>query len=285
MNRTPYTYCVLRYVHDTAANEFLNIGVVLLAPTLRCADYKIEHSYRRLSETFVDFDGDQYRKVVRQLEVAIDRIKKTWDVPMTELVDTPQDAAALVKKVWPDQGGSYQCGPSLPGITRDFPAAVEDAFFRMVESRYHKVKSEHRSDDDLWRSVYQAPLRRVKAFDVLKPETIVTDSIKLTCSHTFKNGRTHIVQPLTLDYTREEAIGSKAAKWLGNATALSENKEVGTLYLLLGKPQIEDYEEAYNRAKHMLSRIPLDCELIEEQDADDFAQRLSAFMSEHKLIP
>ena len=31
-NRYSYTYCVLRYVHDTTSNEFVNVGVVLYAP-------------------------------------------------------------------------------------------------------------------------------------------------------------------------------------------------------------------------------------------------------------
>ena len=32
MNKQPYTYTILRYVHDTSTGEFANVGVVVSAP-------------------------------------------------------------------------------------------------------------------------------------------------------------------------------------------------------------------------------------------------------------
>ena len=240
---------------------------------------------RRLSSAFEGFDGDQHRKVIRQLEGAIESMRNGWVAPLEPLVTLPEDAGALMLSIWRDQGGSYQCGDPMPGLSRNIEQTLNDVFFRMVESRYHKIKTEHRSDDDLWNAVYKAPLRRARVTEALSPYTITTEAIKLTCNHTFKNGRIHIVQPVTLDYTREDAIGGKAAKWLGNATALKDNDEVGTIYLLLGKPQNEQYLIAYERAKQLSSKMPIDYEMIEEENAENFALELSAFMASHNLLP
>ncbi len=285
MSRISYTYCVLRYVHDYAANEFLNFGVVVYAPAIRFLEFKIEHTYQRLSNAFEGFDGDQHRKVIRQLEAAIERLRNSWAAPLEQLIALPEDAGSVMQSIWRDQGGSYQFGEPLPGRSRDINQTLQDVFFRMVESRYHKTKTEHRSDDDLWQSVYRAPLRQTRAAEALQPHTITTDAIKLTCNHTFKNGRIHIVQPLTLDYVREDAIGGKAAKWLGNATALKDNDEIGTIYLLLGRPQNDQYLAAYERAKHLLGKMPLDFQMVEEEEAETFARDLATFMMEHSLIP
>jgi hypothetical protein len=32
--RTPYSYAVLRYVHDIGTGEFINVGVVVSAPSV-----------------------------------------------------------------------------------------------------------------------------------------------------------------------------------------------------------------------------------------------------------
>jgi hypothetical protein len=38
MSKQPYTYTVLRYVHDTGTGEFANVGVVPASPDAGYAD-------------------------------------------------------------------------------------------------------------------------------------------------------------------------------------------------------------------------------------------------------
>ncbi|MCW3062221.1 MAG: hypothetical protein JWQ02_4042 [Capsulimonas sp.] len=284
MSRVAYTYCALRYVHDIATGESLNIGVVLLAPQLHYVGVIIDPTYRRLSEAFVEFDGDQHRKVVRRFHAAIKHLQKLWANPMGKMFDVPVDAQALMRQIWADQGLSYQYSAVLSGLARSPEIALQDAYDRMVVSKSQRAKVETRSDDDVWNSVYKGPLRQTRAASALKPITLKTNAIELKCEYTFKNERIHIVQPMTFDYAREESISAKAAKWLGNATALAGHEELGTMYLLLGKPQMQKHLAAYHRAKNMLDRIPIDHVLVEEEEAEKFAEDLSQFMREHGVI-
>jgi hypothetical protein len=128
---------VLRYVHDVAASESLNIGVVLVAPELRFVGCKIDTQYARLSAAFLNFDGEQYRRVMQRLESAVGRVVDA-DRPTWSLWDGRIYAHTLMSSNWADNGLSYQYGSLLSGITRDPAVALEDAYELMVGSRYRE---------------------------------------------------------------------------------------------------------------------------------------------------
>ena len=61
--KTPYTYTVLRYVHDFATAEFVNVGVVLHCPKLRYFDAKLRHTHGRFSDLFPDLDSRRVPRI------------------------------------------------------------------------------------------------------------------------------------------------------------------------------------------------------------------------------
>ena len=71
MNTIPYSYCVIRYLHDPATGEMLNIGVILCAPSSKFVVARVGYRYERLSEAFANFDGDHYRRTLRQFSVVL----------------------------------------------------------------------------------------------------------------------------------------------------------------------------------------------------------------------
>src|SRR5438128_9309633 len=111
MSAIPYTYSVIRYVHDPAVGESLNVGVVLYARTVPLVAARLDHHYERLSHAFAEFDGDHYRKTLRQFEGAIDRFKKNWSGARPVLLVLPSDVAGLGALIWPDVGLSFRLGP------------------------------------------------------------------------------------------------------------------------------------------------------------------------------
>ncbi len=55
--KIPYTFSVLRYVHDPVTTEFVNVGVALYAPDAKYLSAICTPYYARLSEIFGDVDG------------------------------------------------------------------------------------------------------------------------------------------------------------------------------------------------------------------------------------
>ena len=66
--------------------------------------------------------------------------------------------------------------------------------------------------------------------------------------------------------------------------ALEGSPELGRLYLLLGPPHLEMHRTAYVRAKNLLHRMPIPHELVEEDEAGDFAKQLADYMRQHGVL-
>lgn len=283
MSTIPYTYTVVKYVHDPAAGEVLNIGVILWAPTQPFLGAKLEFRYERLSNTFVGFEGEHYKRTLHQLEVELDLLQQQYTDNLFIRSDKPQDVKQLVALIWPDEDLSFRTGPMLAGISDDTEGALEEIFDRLVNSQYPRQRAEKRTDEEVW-TVYHRPLVHTKANKRLVPKVIATDEFSLKFDHSFKNEKWHVLEPVSMDYVKAESIQRKATTWLGNATALSGHPELGILYILLGKPRLEIHKKAYIKAKNLLHKMPIKHQLIEEEEAEDFAKNLAAYMKEHGVL-
>ena len=131
MTTTPYTYSVIRYRHDPAAGETLNIGVILCAPEAMFFDVCFEYHYERLSEPFANFDGEHYRQTLRRFTTVLDDLRDRLSPSVLfELVDPATDAAGVGRMIWPDRDLSFQLGPVLAGISDDPRGALDVLFHR-----------------------------------------------------------------------------------------------------------------------------------------------------------
>jgi hypothetical protein len=280
MSRIPYSYCAVKYVHDPAVGEVLNIGVLMCAPSEQFFAIKLEPRFERLSEAFAGFNGDLYRSLVRTLQVRVERLANSATNSLFALGDSFEHVLGLSNLAVPDKGLSLQFGSPLAGIAYDLNDEIEHLFERLVSSQYARKKRDHRSDEDVWQH-FSRPLARKRLTEVLTSKTFVTPDYELKFDHAFKNGRWHVLEPVTMDYSRVQRIQEKAARILGDAVILDGNSEIDTLYLLLGKPELETHKAAYVKAKNLLHKIPVKNEIIDEDEAEDFANELAAYMKEH----
>jgi hypothetical protein len=283
MNFIPYTYCIIRYVHDPVASEMLNIGVVMWAPTQPFLGIRMEHRFERLSQTFAGFDGEHYKRTLRQLESSFERLREEFTDSLFPVDNMTNSIAGMMNTVWPDEELSFRAGPVMAGVAHIPELELEEIFKRFVDKQYSRQKTEKRTDEEVW-SIYSKPLFRAQITRKLVPKTIETDEFSIKFDHSFKNERWHVLEPLSMDYKKVESIQNRATTWLGNATALKESPEMGTLYLLLGRPRESGHEKAYIKAKNLLHKMPIKHELIEESDAEDFAEDLYSYMKEHGII-
>lgn len=282
MKRYEYSYTIIRYTHDRSVGETLNIGVVLYDPVSRFFAYKIETHYKRLSDTFADFNSDQHRRVVNRLELQLQSFKN--DLTNTlDLYDLPTNVDFIMSKIWQDNGLSYHYDDVRFGLSIDLETEIDDLYYRFVASQASYPLIKNRSDEDVW-GVYRDKLKKNKADKIFTPVAIHTNDIDLNCDYTFRNGRLHILQPLNMDYVRSESIQDKAVKWLGNAVALQGYEDLGMMYLLLGKPQNPKHLPAYNKAKALLDKMPIKHEIVDEEEAEAFADQLSSFLREHGVL-
>ncbi len=72
-HKLTYQYSVARYLHDPSTGEALNIGIVLYCAAAVYLKARLNGRFKRLSDAFAGFNGDQYRSTINRIERAFDR--------------------------------------------------------------------------------------------------------------------------------------------------------------------------------------------------------------------
>jgi hypothetical protein len=280
-HRIPYSYCILRYVHDPAAGEALNVGVLAFAPTERWIDCRIEQRYSRLSATFRAFNGHHYRAATRRVLAGLEALQARLRDALPSVDDAPRTLDQLYRSLFPDPGLSLQRGETFSGLANDLSTAIADVFDRMVSSQHPEGPEVRRNDGQVW-AVFQEPLEKTGVLERLQPKRFSAPDFIIEFDYGWKNAEWHILQPLSMDYRQNESLQRAATLWLGNATALKDQEELGELVMLLGPPQSSAQRLAYSRAKDLLHKMPVAHRLIEEDEAADFANEVAAMIKEHE---
>ncbi len=66
--KTPYSFSVLKYIHDVVTGEFVNVGVVLYAPKERFLGAKCTSKYTYITKVFSKVNAPHLKQVVNFLE-------------------------------------------------------------------------------------------------------------------------------------------------------------------------------------------------------------------------
>src|SRR5258706_16421640 len=69
--RTPYSFSVLRYVHDAVTQEFVNIGVAVYSREARFLSAKCATHYSRITKMFAKIDGNRFRQLTCYIQEQI----------------------------------------------------------------------------------------------------------------------------------------------------------------------------------------------------------------------
>lgn len=280
MTRASYTYVVLRYAHDPASGEALNIGVLLYSPTVSYLDAIFEHTYSRLSAAFAGFDGKAYHRVTSEFGRGIERIREL----LTQrgfLEPEFVDATNIALRLWPDRGLSFRFGETLAGVTSDLPGTLRHLFDRFVASQFLRYEYKRRGDEDVWQAIERnfAP----RALEYLEPYDIKTRYGPQRFQRTFKNERLHVIEPLSLDYADAGSIIETATAWRGRLDVIRDNSDESNsaFHLIVGPPRPE-HQKFAERALQMIGDARLQPQIHREDiDAPTFAEQFSAFILTH----
>jgi hypothetical protein len=272
-----YTYTVLRYVHDIATGEFVNVGVVLYAPKVRYLQAEMRSTYGRLARVFPDLDGDAFKRAMSYVEGSVaSTAKRVSDFTCQEDVT----AFDLATRTLVTDDSSLQWSPVGSGRTRNPTQELERLFDRFV-LQYDRTKPNSRTDEEVWKSFSRALANR-QVLDKLKQKEIVSDVDRMTFRHAWKNSHWHCLEPVSFDLAEGERIHKKATRWAGQMLALAKAPERFKIYLLVGEPKRPDMQSHYHRALRILETIPVASEIVQESQADALAERMAGEIKGHE---
>jgi hypothetical protein len=270
--KVPYTYTVLRYIHDVLSGEFVNIGVVLYSPNAKFLDAKFSLHYGRLSRMFSDVNGEHFRNNVRFIQ---GRLEEEGDrlLHQLELERTAANVRELSARVLPIDDSSLQFSPEGYGVTESPQKTLEQLYVRFVEKYQEKVERQSRSDSDVWK-IFKKSLQEKSVVSHLKAHKIVGKDYEYEFKYCWKNELWHAQQPISFDLLDADDIVEKANSWVGRITSLSDSEEKFKLNVLLGNPQDTKYKTAFVKAQNILNKMPCDHVFIKEEAAEAFAEHL-----------
>ncbi len=277
--KTPYSFSVLRYVHDPVTQEFVNIGVAVFAPQVGFLRAICPGHYGRIKRMFTRIDGARFRDLARHLQSQIHSLE-------TRL---PSDAGApgkalesLLAGVLPPDDSSIQFSPAGVGLSRDPEKTLEELFQRYVERYNHEEESGRRTRDekDVWK-VFEAPLQRHRVLDKLVEKKITAPNYSYNFKNAWKNQVWHVYEPVSFDLAYPQSIVEKANNWVGRALSLHQSNEPFTMHVLLGEPRNADLKDAFVRAQNILNEMPVKKEFVREHEAEAFAEELEKEIAAH----
>lgn len=279
MNMQPYTYTVLRYVHDSGTGEFANVGVVLTSPAARYADAILRPTYGRLSKMFPGMDGDHFRRVIRHLQGRFDELAARLREEI-DLGQTPGSALELAHGVIAADDSAFQWSPMGSGLAADLAATLESIYQRMVERYDERPKSESRSDEVVWRT-FKKGFEERRVLSRLHPKIIAVADDEVAFSHAWQNHQWHCLETVSFDLMQPQSIKDKAHSWLGRMTSIRDAPEEFRVYYLVGEPQHEGSRKAFGQALNVLHKTPVPHDIVREHEVEGFAAEMSAKIAAH----
>ncbi|PHV34730.1 hypothetical protein CSQ94_04910 [Janthinobacterium sp. BJB312] len=279
--RYAYSYSILRYVHDVATSEFVNIGVALHSHDAGFFEVRCRPTHhRRISEFFPDLNTKAFRSLVRMVS---NRFKATGSVYANSLDIPPSndDLEALLRSVVPQDDSALAWSTIASGISADLDATLSKLFSRYVTKYDHAAPIHKRTDEDVWKNFSRAlENRHIAEYFTEKVIEGADDKVKFHSA--WKNGIWHCVEPMSFDLAAPDSIKEKARLFLGHMASVADAQEDFKLYLVLGKPTDNELLPAFEKAVQILKKVNVEQEIYTESETDELAARLQQQISRHE---
>jgi len=277
MTKTPYSFCVLRYVHDPVSQEFANIGVALFSSQARYVGAICATNYGRISKIFGSIDGNRFRQATRYIQDQVQRIGQ--ELSNSLFFEPTLTIERLLSGILPPDDSAFQFSAAGVGVSADLNETLKELFSRFVD-KYSLPEAARRDKEEIWK-VYREPLDRRHVTPYLTPKRIIAPNYEYEFQHSWKNEVHHLYEPVSFDLVEANSILEKANRWVGRATSLADSNEKFQLHLLLGEPQGVGLKNTFTKARNILNKMPGNPELIRESEAEGFAQELAREIKAH----
>lgn len=280
--RVAYSYAILRYVHDTATSEFVNVGVAVYCADERFFDVTCRSTIGRLSEMFPDIHVNAFRSLMRHVSK---RFKAIGEViaPQLALEDQRHDLEGILRSVLPKDDSALIWSPVSAGLTFDPGKTLDDLFVRYVARYDHKTPPHKRTDDDIWKD-FNRGLENRHIATYFDEKVIAGKDDEVTFKSAWKNGKWHCIEPVSFDLSAAETIREKAHRFLGQIASVADaSADPFKVYLVVGKPSDPKLAPAAEKAVSILCKLPVETEVFMEDQKDALLNSLERQIRAHEL--
>ncbi|MCW0379449.1 hypothetical protein NB697_002295 [Xanthomonas sacchari] len=279
MSRCAYSAIVLRYVHDLVSGEFVNVGLLLFCRERKFVRFAVLPRTKRVLQFF---PGSEARTIKRALGAAQVSARGLSGLFGNISADVEADRALVEAsyRIVPLDDSALQWSPVTVGLTSDPQETFERLFDRLVLRYEEDQPKAKRTDEQVWRS-FSKVLEKRNVSSLIREHEVEAKLETIKFKHALKNGKWHLLEPVSFDLATPESVTDKAKKLLGEMTLLRDRQQDFRLYFLVGKPSSLEVMEAYDRALRILGEVPIESTVYLESEAEKFAADLSKVAQAH----
>jgi hypothetical protein len=278
--KMPYSFSVLRYLHDGVTGEFVNIGVAVYSPDAKYLRAVCTTQYSRITKVFDRIDGERFRQLVRFIQDAVNKLGERLRSQLEFEPIRSQTIDKVLAKVLPPDDSSIQFSPAGVGLSENMDETLRELHERYVTRYAGPADVPSRSDEEVWR-VFREAMDQRNVAHLLTPKRIVAPDYEYEFHRAWKNDVWHVYEPVSFDLLDAASILDKANRWVGRGVNLRDSSEAFQMHLLLGAPQDRRLHSTYAKARNALRKMPVEPDLVEENEAEEFAANLERELGVH----
>lgn len=270
-----YQFALLRYVHNVASEEFVNIGIVMWLPEEQRFIYRITERYARLSAFFEGFSGTKYRHMVRELQA---HFRAAYKQEVGSRVQTIND---LLPQLMLVESGCFQWSAPMAGLAPDPNQRLEKLFADLIV-RHEPHYERPRRDEGVILHDLVNRLRQHGIEEKLRKDVeIKSNKYDYKFKLGWQNGQPQVMEPISFDYVNKEEIIEKANKWVGRLYNL---QEAGDFQMtgIVAPPQRHELSTAFRQALDILSEAPKVRTLVREDQIEGFVPEIEKDLAAHE---
>lgn len=270
----PYQFSLLRYVHNVATEEFVNIGVVMWVPAEKQFLYKLTERYGRLSNFFDGFNSAGYRQMLRELK---HRLRDASKQETNGKVETISD---LLPQIVLIESGCFQWAAAMGGITLDPSQRLNQLFAEMIERHEDQHDSTRRDEAAVMKGVVERFRQHGIAAKLSENVEIKGGKYSYKFKYGWQNGNRQVMEPISFDYEDKKLVIEKANRWAGRLYNLRQAEDDFQMTGIVAPPQDPHLTEAFNQAIEMLNDAPKVRKLIREDQIESFIPEIERDLAE-----
>jgi hypothetical protein len=283
MSSKTYACSVLRYIHDPATGEFVNIGLVMTMSDRGYADGLFRTHTQRITQFFPGVRGGNFRRTLTALRTATKRSRKVFHpLVMTDSQVESESGAEreclcamkFAQQVLAKDDSALQWSEPFTGIS-SAPAETLKRLYDRLVVRYDVKKShQQRSDDQIWR-IFSKALEVRDLGERLQEHVIDSKLERVSFKRALKNGRWHLLEPVSFDLLSPDSITDKAKRILGQMMLLENAGSDFKLHFLIGEPSDASVRDAYDTAMNILAEVPVAKKIYPESKVAEFEAEMN----------
>jgi hypothetical protein len=283
-----YACTILRYIHDPSTGEFVNVGLVLTMESRSYGGSLFRSQTQRITQFFPGVKGRNLRRTLSAIKASAKRAEKQMDRVWSSC-GTGEDAGnaarasecvlAFAQRILVNDDSALQWSEPFTGVTST-PAETLTRLYERLIVRYDQGKGHpQRSDDQVWR-VFSKALEIRNLGGRIEEHEVDAKLERVQFRHALKNGKWHLLEPISFDLLNPDSITDKAKRILGQMTLLEKANQDFKLHLLIGEPSDAAVRPAYEIALRILEEVPVAKRIYPESNVADFGIEMSRIAAE-----